>query len=162
MDKKTRKFLLGGMILNIIFQFVYFIAFFITTFIYGFAMVIALIFGAVISGAAGQDYDSSKMEMPLEGKILIITFLVLALLAFIGMILAIVAFALSKKATNKKKRIAVGVLAIIASIAVIYIPLELIGAIKTLTTKDEQPVEVPQGEVVAEAPKEEEQEAPEK
>lgn len=151
MDKKTRKFLLGGMILNIVFQLVYFLAFFITTFIYGFAMVIAVIFGAVISGAAGQDYDSSKVDMPLEGKILIITFLVLALLAFVGMILAIVAFALSKKADNKKKRLAVGILAVIASVPVIYIPLELIGAIKVLKTKDE-----PQGEVVAEAPKAEE------
>ena len=156
MDKKTRKFLLGGMILNIVFQFVYFIAFFITTFIYGFAMVIAVIFGAVISGAAGQDYDSSSVEMPIEGKIFIILFLVLALLAFVGMILSIVAFALSKKADNKKKRLAVGILAIIASIPVIYIPLELIGAIRTLKTKDEQPVEIPQGEVVAETPQEKE------
>ena len=62
----------------------------------------------------------------------------IALIAFIGFVLAIVALVLFNTAKAKKKGKTAGILAIISGATLFFIPVELIGGILTLKLTDEE------------------------
>ena len=137
--KKIKKLIIGEMVTSIVFTIVYGFACFVMLIVYGFATVIA----AIVAGAAGSE---EKVDMPIEGQIIITILFILAILTLVMMVLSIVALVLSRKLGAKKMNLTVGILAIIANIPTIFVPVGLIAGIKALKLKEEEPVKEPVAE----------------
>ena len=137
--KKIKKLVIGELVTSIVFTIVYGFACFIMLIVYGFATVIA----AIVAGAAGSE---EKVDMPIEGQIIITILFILAILTLVMMVLSIVALVLTRKLGEKKGNVTVGVLAIIANVPTIFVPVGLIAGVKALKLNKEEPVNEPVAE----------------
>ena len=86
--KKIKKLVIGELVTSIVFTIVYGFACFVMLIVYGFATVIA----AIVAGAAGSE---EKVDMPIEGQIIITVLFILAILTLVMMVLSIVALVLT-------------------------------------------------------------------
>ena len=133
---KIKKLLIGGLVSTIVCTILYFLAFMVMLFVYGFAAVLAAIITAMFGGEGNADISP-------EGKLVITLLLILAFVTLFMIIVYIVALVLSRKMVDKKKRIAVCILAIVGNIPTIFIPVGLIAGIIGLKIKEDEPVDKP-------------------
>ena len=145
---KARNFLKGGLIVTIIMHIVYGIA-------SGIYLIVLLVVGlftavvaAIIGAATGSGGDVSTVDIAPGYIVFLFILLALVILSFVGIILSAIALGFIRNATTSKKLKVAGILAIIASIPTIIIPLELLGGINALGSKVEEAIN--EGEVVPE------------
>ena len=135
--KKIKGLLIGGLVSSVVLSFVYFLVFVVFLFAYGFAAVI----GAVIVAMFGGDPETVTIDPTAQVWLTLI--LILSVATLLMIVLYIVALVLSRKYQEKGKRTAVGILAIIANVPTIFVPVGLIAGIKSLKAKEENPVNEP-------------------
>ena len=135
--RKPKALLVTGLILNIVASVGYLIGFIIILVILIAAVAIGATTGAVVGGEqAAEDITQELANNPAYEIGITITGIMMAY-AIVAIPFTIVALVLSNKAKGRKMAVAAGILAIVASIPSILIPVELIAGIRLLTMKEE-------------------------
>lgn len=135
--RKPKALLVTGLILNIVASVGYLIGFIIILVILIAAVAIGATTGAVVGGEqAAEDIAQELANNPAYEIGITITGIMMAY-AIVAIPFTIVALVLSNKAKGRKMAVAAGILAIVASIPTILIPVELIAGIRLLTMKDD-------------------------
>ena len=135
--RKPKALLVTGLILNIVASVGYLIGFIIILVILIAAVAIGATTGAVVGGEqAAEDIAQELANNPAYEIGITITGIMMAY-AIVAIPFTIVALVLSNKAKGRKMAVAAGILAIVASIPTILIPVELIAGIRLLTMKEE-------------------------
>lgn len=135
--RKPKALLVTGLVLNILATVGYFVGFIVVLVILVAALAIGTTTGAAIAGEqAAEEVANELANNPAYGTMMTV-FGILMIYAVFAIPLTIVALVLSNKAKGRKMAIAAGILAIIASIPTILIPVELIAGIRLLTMKEE-------------------------
>ena len=134
--RKPTGLLVGGLIVNIFSGIVSFIGVIIVIVIFGIAVALGTTAGAVVAGEEGAQQAAQNVEFTPELAALFTVGLVFLIYSMVAFPLTIVALVLCSKAKGGKMCIAAGILALIASIPGILIPLELIGGIRLVRMRD--------------------------
>ena len=135
--RKPKALLVTGLILNIVASVGYLIGFIIILVILIAAVAIGATTGAIVGGEqAAEDIAQELANNPAYEIGITITGIMMAY-AIVAIPFTIVALVLSNKAKGRKMAVAAGILAIVASIPTILIPVELIAGIRLLTMKDD-------------------------
>ncbi len=135
--RKPKALLVTGLILNIVASVGYLVGFIVVLVILIASVAIGASTGAVVGGEqAAEDIVQELTNNPAYEISMTITGIMMAY-AIVAIPLTIVALVLSNKAKGRKMAVAAGILAIVASIPTILIPVELIAGIRLLTMKEE-------------------------
>ncbi len=134
--RKPTGLLVGGLIVNIFSGLIAFVGVIIVIVIFGLAVVIGTTAGAAVAGEEGAQQAAQNIELTPELGALFVVAFIFFIYSLVAFPLTIVALVLCSKAKGGKMCIAAGILALIASIPGIIIPLELIGGIRLVRMRD--------------------------
>ena len=134
--RKPTGMLVGGLVINIFAGVFAIIAALVLFIIFGIAIALGATAGAAIAGEEGAQQAAENIKITPEMSAMFTVAFILLIYSIIALPLTIVALVLCKKAKNRKGCIAPGVIALIACVPGIVIPLELIAGIRLLTLKD--------------------------
>ena len=142
--KRPKGLLIGGLIVNIGLGGLFILILLFILLIYALITGISVTIGGAIAGQSGAEQAADNAKLPIELTVIAYICIVLAIYSAVAIPITIVALVFCCIAKNKKMALVAGILAIVASLPSVIIPLELIGGIKLLKMEDKDFVPIPQ------------------